>query len=97
MAVQAMFGGAPLLGSLAEVASAYVFYLNRSHVFLDGNKRTSLFAALSFLESNGFVLDVPAIDWLSVVAGVVRHEISQVELVVLFAQAMGTAEEIEWE
>ena len=96
MAVQATFAGAPLLGSLAEVAAAYVFYLNRSDVFLDGNKRTSLFSALSFLEANGFVLDVPATGWLALVTGVVRHDVSQGELVQAFAEAMGTPEEIEW-
>lgn len=96
MAVQATFVGAPLLGSLAEVAAAYVFYLNRSHVFLDGNKRTSLFAALAFLEANGFVLDVPAIDWLSLIVRLVRHEASRAELVEAFIESLGTAEELEW-
>lgn len=96
MKAQATFVGAPLLGSLAEIAAAYVFYLNRSHVFLEGNKRTSLFAALSFLEANGIVLDVPATDWLFLVTGVVRHEVSQADLAHAFAKAMGTQEEIEW-
>lgn len=96
MAVQATFVGAPLLGSLAEVAAAYVLYLNRSQVFLDGNKRTSLFAALAFLEANGFVLDVAATDWLSLIVRLVRHEASRAELIEAFALAMGTAEELEW-
>lgn len=96
LAVQATFDGAPLLGTLAEVAAAYVFYLNRSHVFMDGNKRTSLVTALLFLEANGFKLDTRRIDWLSIVAGVVQHRVSQADLVVIFAEAMGTPGEIEW-
>ena len=96
IAVQATFDGAPLLGTLAEVAAAYVFYLNRSHVFMDGNKRTSLVTALLFLEANGFKLDTRRIDWLSIVAGVVAHRVSQADLVMFFAEAMGTPGEIEW-
>lgn len=96
LAVQATFDEAPLLGTLAEVAAAYVFYLNRSHVFMDGNKRTSLVTALLFLEANGFKLDTQKTDWLLVVAGVVAHRVSQADLVVIFAEAMGTPGEIEW-
>jgi len=96
MAVQATFAGAPLLASLAEVAAAYVFYLNRSHVFLDGNKRTSIVSAFMFLEANGFRVDLSATDWLAIVVGVVRHETSQHELSAVFARAIGIAEPIEW-
>jgi len=94
LAVQATFDGAPLLGSLAEVAASYVYYLNRSHVFLDANKRTSLVTALLFCEANGFKLDVRNTDWLSIVAGVVQHTISYDDLVIIFATAMGGMHEI---
>jgi death-on-curing protein len=38
---------------LFEMAAAYLFHLVKNHAFIDGNKRTGLVAALSFLEING--------------------------------------------
>ena len=36
-----------------HVAAAYMFYLNSNHCFIDGNKRTALATAVTFLEWNG--------------------------------------------
>ena len=97
LAVQATFGGAPLLGSLAQIAAAYVFYLNRSQVFLDGNKRTSLFSAFAFLEANKVDIDIDEDFWIDVVTGVVNHRVSQDELVEIFtAQMGGDAGVLDW-
>ncbi len=54
-------------------AAAYLFYVIKNHAFMDGNKRTGLVAAITFLELNGidfapldedsvfdFVMDVAA-------------------------------------
>ena len=38
---------------LFEMAAAYLFHIVRNHPFVDGNKRTSVAAALVFLEMNG--------------------------------------------
>jgi len=38
---------------LFEMAAAYLFHIVRNHPFVDGNKRTSVTAALVFLEMNG--------------------------------------------
>lgn len=89
LAVQATFAGAPLLDSLAQIAAAYVFYLNRSHVFLDGNKRTSLFSAFAFLIANGVEVELDEAFWINVVIGVVEHRVSQDELVGIFTSRMG--------
>jgi death-on-curing protein len=40
-------------GDLFDVAAAYAFHLAESQAFLDGNKRTGMAAALSFLKLNG--------------------------------------------
>ena len=37
-----------------EKAAVYLESLARHHVFVDGNKRTSLAAAIKFLEANGY-------------------------------------------
>lgn len=43
------YGGADLFG----IAAAYCFHIAEAQAFLDGNKRTAISAALSFLEGNG--------------------------------------------
>lgn len=40
-------------GGVFEVAAAYTFHIAQAQAFLDGNKRTGIAAALSFLEGNG--------------------------------------------
>ena len=40
-------------GELFDIAAAYAFHIAEAQAFLDGNKRTAVAAALSFLESNG--------------------------------------------
>jgi death on curing protein len=44
---------------LAALAASYAFDIARSHPFVDGNKRTSLLAIVTFLGLNGidFVVD----------------------------------------
>lgn len=37
-----------------EMAAAYAFHISQNHPFVDGNKRTALAAALTFLEVNGY-------------------------------------------
>jgi death on curing protein len=40
-------------GDLFDIAAAYAFHIAEAQAFLDGNKRTAVAAALSFLEANG--------------------------------------------
>ena len=42
--------------SLSRLAAAYAFDMARNHPFADGNKRTALVAAESFLGLNGIVI-----------------------------------------
>jgi death-on-curing protein len=51
------FGGAFAHEFPHEMAAAYLFHIAANHPFVDGNKRTALAAALTFLEENGFRLD----------------------------------------
>jgi death-on-curing protein len=41
-------------GGVFDVAAAYAFHLAESQAFLDGNKRTGLLAAETFLVANGY-------------------------------------------
>lgn len=42
--------------NLYEMAAAYCFHIIKNHPFVDGNKRTGLLIALTFLESNGLTM-----------------------------------------
>ena len=52
-APQALFAAQSPYKDLAEVAAAYLFYLCRTHPFIDGNKRAALGACIVFLRLNG--------------------------------------------
>jgi death-on-curing protein len=51
---QASFGGVYLHGDHYAMAAAYLFHIVSNHPFVDGNKRTGMVAALTFLDMNGY-------------------------------------------
>src|SRR5688572_11252566 len=51
-------GGEYFHRDLFEMAAAYLFHLVQDHPFIDGNKRTAVSAAFSFLWINGWELDM---------------------------------------
>ena len=53
---QMSFGGEYAHPSLFEMAAAYLFHIVSNHPFVDGNKRTGLAAALTFLGRNGIFI-----------------------------------------
>jgi len=56
---QASFDGQFLHSDLAEMAAAYLFHIIKNHPFVDGNKRTGLSCALTFLNINGVPIPGP--------------------------------------
>jgi death-on-curing protein len=54
---KAGFGGQYLHEDLAAMAAAYLFSIVKNHPFVDGNKRTGLASALTFLDLNGIAID----------------------------------------
>jgi death-on-curing protein len=48
-----LFTNTPQTATLPRLAAAYAFAISRNHRFLDGNKRTSLVVAFTFVELNG--------------------------------------------
>lgn len=42
------------------MAAAYLFHVVKNHPFVDGNKRTGLAVALTFLEVNGVLIKRPS-------------------------------------
>jgi death on curing protein len=56
----AQFGGEFLNEDLFEMAAALHLSLVSNHPFMDGNKRTALLAALTFLDINGISIEYPS-------------------------------------
>ncbi len=56
---QTMFGQ-DLYPDIYAKAAALIFGIIKNHPFMDGNKRTGLFALFEFLERHGRTIDTPA-------------------------------------
>jgi len=51
------FGKTDVYPTIYDKAAAYLFYLCSNHPFIDGNKRTALVSALTFLSLNDHCID----------------------------------------
>lgn len=81
-AVSATFGGKFLNETLFEMAAAYLVHLARNHPFVDGNKRTALAAALTFLWLNDVETDADADELTDLVLAVAQGAASKAEAAV---------------
>ena len=77
---EATFGGQFLHGDLFEMAAAYLFHIMQNHPFVDGNKRTGMVAAFTFLRFNGFELDAAEDALESMVLSVASGECDKPEV-----------------
>jgi death on curing protein len=75
--VEATFGGVFLHETVFEVAAAYLYGICRNRPFIDGNKRTALSAALTFLDLNQIELHAEQNELVDLVLGVAEGEISK--------------------
>ncbi len=66
--------------SLAELAAAYAFGIARNHAFVDGNKRTALMAAYTFLRTNGLRLSASEVEAATMIRDLAASEIGEGEL-----------------
>lgn len=63
--------------TIDELAAAYIFGLARNHPFVDGNKRTAIVAAATFLAVNGRILTASDGALYVFVMGVAAGEIDE--------------------
>lgn len=75
------FGGEYLHEDLPSMAAAYLFYLARSQGFADGNKRTAVAAATTFLHMNGLQIDAPETELYKVAIAVATGQLDKDGLV----------------
>jgi death-on-curing protein len=77
-----------LHATLHEQAAAYLFHLVKNHPFIDGNKRTSLAAALTFLGMNGSWVKSTSEELARLVLDVIEKGTSKAEVAVFFAERL---------
>lgn len=65
---------------LPELAAAYAYGMARNHLFIDGNKRTSLLALYTFLGINGIDFDVPEAEAATMILSLAADEVSEESL-----------------
>ena len=75
--VEATFGGVFLHETIYEMAAAYLYGICRNHPFLDGNKRTAVAAALTFLDMNGIEIEANEDTFYDLVVGVAEGRVSR--------------------
>ena len=78
-APQATFAGQSPFSDLIEIAAAYLFYLCRNHAFVDGNKRTAMVAAITFLRLNEIEPSPDGPQWEALVLDVAASRIDREE------------------
>jgi death-on-curing protein len=70
-------------GDLFEIAAAYAFHLAESQAFLDGNKRTGMAAALTFLRLNGRTIPRNTDELYAAMLAIAARQIGKPELAAL--------------
>lgn len=76
-------------GDLAAIAAAYAFHIAQNQPFLDGNKRTAMGSALTFLEGNG--VNIENYDWevlYDAMIGIAEKRIDKAGLAAIFRRAL---------
>ena len=79
-APQASLRGCSPYKDIAEIATAYLFYLCKNNAFIDGNKRTALGACIVFLRLNGIEPQSDGPEWEELTLAVAASEIDRVEV-----------------
>jgi len=76
---------------LFEVAAAYAFHIVADHPFWDGNKRTGVLAARTFLQMNGVDSSaLPEHATYEIMIRVADHQVDRAELARFFRAALST-------
>lgn len=87
--VEATFGGVFLHETIFEMAAAYLHGICRNHPFVDGNKRTALSAALTFLDANQIEVHAGENELIDLVMSVAEGKTSKAAVAVFFEDREG--------
>ncbi len=76
-------------GDLAAIAAAYAFHIAQNQPFFDGNKRTAVTSALTFLEGNG--IDIEKYDGAELydaMIGIAEKRLYKADLAAIFRKRL---------
>ena len=71
-------------GDLFDVAATYAFHIAEAQAFLDGNKRTAVAAALTFLKGNDVLLKVDDLTIYNAMIAIAEKRMTKIELADIF-------------
>lgn len=78
-------------GDLFDIAATYAFHIAQAQAFLDGNKRTGVAAALSFLQINDVIVWPEGEDLYQAMIAIAEKRLDKAGLVELFRRASNSA------
>jgi len=73
---------------VAALAASYAFGIAKNHPFLDGNKRTALVVAVTFLNLNGFDFDAPIPETYTLFLGLAEGTKSEEDVALWFRERL---------
>lgn len=73
-----------LYADVYKMAAAYCYHIIKNHAFIDGNKRTGILVAMTFLEKNGFVVSANIDSLYRLAIDTAQSKISKDEIAVFF-------------
>ena len=76
-------------GDLFDIAAAYAFHLAESQAFLDGNKRTAIASALTFLDGNGVYRTPDQAELYQAMIDIANHKLDKPGLAAIFRRLAG--------
>ncbi len=79
---------------LATLAASLGFGLARDHPYRDGNKRVAFLAMVVFLGLNGFDLDAPEVEVVTVMVGLASGRMSEAALAKWLSSHLAPASEV---
>ena len=85
----ATFDGEYLHGDLFAMGAAYAFHIAQAQAFVDGNKRTGVDSALTFLALNGFAVTDPRGALYDAMIEISQHAMTKRRLAQLLRELAG--------
>ncbi len=79
-----LFDGQDIYPSVFLKAAAYAFHIAEAQAFVDGNKRTALDVALTFLAINGYEIGSESMELYDAMIAIAERKMSKEDLAQLF-------------
>jgi len=74
-------------GDLFDIAAAYAYHIAEAQAFFDGNKRSAVGAALTFLEGNGVTTDIESSPIYEAMISIAEKRMTKVGLAALLRRS----------